>query len=79
MTKRESVLFSDLKVFARMGAVQCRPNFGFGRTTESEQIPTHIDETDAETNPEDDSDAKNQKGPKIKEMNLKSDQPEPSE
>ena len=62
-----------------MGAVQGRPNQGFGRTTESEQIPTHIDETDAETNPEDDSDAKNQKGPKIKEINLESDKPEPSE
>ena len=42
-------------------------------------IPTHIDETDTETNPEDDSDAKNQKGPKIKEINLESDKPEPSE
>ena len=47
--------------------------------TESEQILTHIDKTDAETNPEDDSDAKNQKGPKIKEINLKPDKPEPSE
>ena len=39
----------------------------------------NIDETDAETNPEDDSDAKNKKGPKIKEINLESDKPEPSE
>ena len=54
-----------------MGAVQGRPNQDFGRTTEFEQIPTHNDETDAETNPEDDSDAKNQKGPseKAKETN----------
>ena len=62
-----------------MGAVQGRPNKGFGRTTESEQIPTHINETDEETNYEDDSDNNNQKRPKIKEINLKSDKPEASE
>ena len=47
--------------------------------TESEQILTHIDKTDAETSPEDDSDVKYHKGPKIKELNLKSVKPELSE
>ena len=79
VTKLESVLLSDLEALARMGAVQGQPNLGFGRTTESKQILTHIDKTNAETNPEDDSDAKIPKGPKIKERNLKSDKPEPSE
>ena len=39
----------------------------------SGRIPIHIDETNAEKNPEDDSDAKIPKGPKIKEINLKPD------
>ena len=55
------------------------PNKGFGRTTKSEQIPTNINETDEETNPEDDSDTNKQRRPKIKEINLKSDKPGPSE
>ena len=69
VTKLDSVLLSELEALARMGAVQGRPNLGFNRTTESELILTHIKETDSETNPEDDSDAKIQKGPKINCIN----------
>ena len=47
--------------------------------TESKRFPLHIDETDAETNPEGDSDAKIPKGPQIKEINLKPDKPESTE
>ena len=43
------------------------------KLTESERFPIHIGKTEAEKNPEDDSDAKISKGPKIKEINLKPD------
>ena len=36
------------------------------KLTESERFPIHIGKTEAEKNPEDDSDAKIPKGPKIK-------------
>ena len=73
-------MYNTLQHSRLRGHVPCPGNRGKrGCSSTTMQIPTHIDETDEETNPEDDSEGKIKKRTKIKEINLNPDMPEPTE